>query len=119
MMMLFCSVMFAQQGGGGGRYNMEPKELAERQTNQMKESLDLTVEQLPKIEALNLQYAEKIGEARDAAGDDRESMRNAARELMKKKDVELKKILTAEQWTKFEAERKERMQNRGGGRRGI
>ena len=108
---------FAQQGGGRG--NMDPKEMAKRQTDQMKESLELTAEQLPKVEALNLKYAEKFKVVRDEAGDDRESMRSAIREMMKEKDVEIKKILTADQWTKFEADRKERMQNRGGGRRGI
>jgi len=43
-------------------------------------------------------------------------------EMVKAKDAKMKKILTTEQWTKFEAERKERIQNRrggGGGRRGI
>ena len=113
----FTSASFAQQGGG--QRNMEPKEMAERQTNQMKESLELTAEQLPKVEVLNLKYAEKFGKARDQANGDRESMRSTMMEMMKEKDVELKKILTADQWTKFEADRKERMQNRSGGRRGI
>ena len=114
------SPSFAQQGGGDRR-NMDPKEMAERQTNQMKESLELTAEQLPKVEALNLKYAEKFKVARDEAGDDRESMRDTIMGIIKEKDVEMKKILTADQWTKFNKERKERMQNRGsgGGRRGI
>jgi protein CpxP len=118
LLFFFISPSFAQQGGGDRR-NMDPKEMAERQTNQMKESLKLSAEQIPKVEALNLQYAEKIKVARDEAGDDRESMRSTMMEMMKEKDVEMKKILTAEQWTKFEADRKERMQNRGRGRRGI
>lgn len=114
------SAVMAQQGGGR-RGNMEPKEFAERQTNQMKESLELSDKQLPKIEALNLKYAEKMKAARDEAGDDRDAMRSSMTAMMKEKDVVLKQILTEEQWTKFEKERKERMQNRqgGGGRRGI
>jgi len=119
LLMLFInSVLFAQQGEGR-RYNMEPKEFAERQTTQMKDSLELTAEQLPKVEALNLKYAEKMNEARAKAGDDRESMRSAMMEMIKEKDLELKKILTEDQWTKFEKQRQERMQNRSGGRRGI
>jgi len=101
---------------------MDPEELAERQTTQMKESLELTAEQLPNVEKLNLEYAGKMKEARDQAGDDREAMRSTMTEMMKEKDVKMKKILTADQWTKFEADRKERIQNRrggGGGRRGI
>ena len=102
--------------------NMEPEELAERQTNQMKESLKLTDEQLPKVEALNLKYAKKMKAARDEAGEDREAMRNSMMEMVKEKDVELKKILTDDQWTTFEEDRKKRMEQRrgrGGGRRGI
>lgn len=121
LLFFFISPSFAQQGDGNRR-NMDPKEMAQRQTSQMKESLKLTDEQVPRLEALNLLYAEKVKVARDEAGDDRESMRSTMMEMMKVKDVEMKKILTAEQWTKFEADRKERMQNRGGGgggRRGI
>lgn len=119
---LVLSFSAIAQQGDGRRRNMDPKEMAERQTNQMKESLELTDKQLPKVEALNLKYAEKMGEARDEVGEDREAMRSAMTEIIKEKDVELKKILTEEQWTKFEKERKERMQNRRGGgvgRRGI
>lgn len=110
---------FAQQGQGGqGRGNMDPKEMAKRQTDQMIETLSLTAEQLPKVEVLNLKYAEKMKAARDASDGDRESMRNTFREMMKKKDVTLKEILTADQWTKLEAWRKEAREN-GQRRRGI
>ena len=118
----FATISYAQQGQQGrGRFNMEPKEMAERQTSQMKELLSLTEEQLPKVEALNLKYAEKMKVARDETADDRDAMRSKMREMIGEKDVELKKILTADQWTNFEADRKERMQNRRGGsrRRGI
>jgi Spy/CpxP family protein refolding chaperone len=122
MLLIFNASVIAQQGQGRGRGNMDPEEFAKRQTTQMKESLELTAEQLSEVEKLNLEYAEKMKEAREQAGDDREAMRSAMMEMVKAKDVKMKKILTAEQWTKFEAERKERMQNRrggGGGRRGI
>ena len=101
---------------------MEPEELAARQTQQMKESLDLTEEQIAKVEVLNLDYAKKMDAKRDEIGEDREAMREAMMAVMKEKDVALKKIFTADQWKTFEAERQKRMQNRrggGGGRRGI
>ena len=121
LVVLFNTTVIAQDGRGQGRRNMDPKELAERMTSQMKESLKLTEAQLPQVEALNLKYAEKMSAARAEASGDREVMRGKMRTMMQEKDVELKKILTAEQWTKFEADRKERMQNRrgGSGRRGI
>ena len=105
------------QGQGRGMRNMDPEQMAERQTNMMKEQLELTAEQLPKIEELNLKYAKKMGEVREEVGEDREAMREKIMPLMQEKDTELKKILTAEQWAKFEEERKERMKNRGSGRR--
>jgi Spy/CpxP family protein refolding chaperone len=116
IMLIFTISAFAQQGGGRG--SMTPQEIADRQTNQMKETLVLTAEQLPKIEALNLTYAEKMVTAREAADGDRESMRDTFRAMMKEKDVTLKEILTSEQWTKLEAWRKEAREN-GQRRRGI
>ncbi|MCG8306840.1 MAG: DUF4890 domain-containing protein [Cytophagales bacterium] len=111
------AITYAQQGPGRGRNSMDPKEFAERQTNHMKESLELTDDQLPKVEALNLKYAEKMNEARVEADGDRKAMRDSMRAMISEKDEELKKILTADQWIKFEEIRKERMQNRGSGRR--
>ena len=45
-------------------------------------------------------------------------MRSTMMAINKEKDVELKKILTADQWTKLEALRKEAREN-GQRRRGI
>lgn len=119
VLLMFMPEVFAQQGQDGQRRgNMDPKEMAERQTNQMKETLVLTADQLPKVEALTLKYAEKMKVARDEADGDRESMRSTMMALMKEKDVTLKEILTADQWTKLEAWRKEAREN-GRRRRGI
>ncbi|MCK5209439.1 MAG: hypothetical protein KAI29_19210 [Cyclobacteriaceae bacterium] len=120
LMLLFTLDVFAQQGQGGpGRgYNMDPKEMAERQTNQMKETLSLTADQLPKVEALNLKYAEKMKVARDETDGDRESMRSTMMAMGKEKDIELKNILTAEQHTKWQEWRKE-AREKGRQRRGI
>ncbi len=119
LLMLILNInSFAQQGSGGRRGNMDPKEMAERQTTMMKDSLGLTDEQLPKVEALNLEYADKFVAARDEAAGDRDVMRSTMMAINKEKDVELKKILTADQWTKLEALRKEAREN-GQRRRGI
>ncbi len=119
VLLMFMPEVFAQQGQGGqGRGNMDPKEMAKRQTDQMKETLDLTAGQLPKVEALNLKYADKFMAARDKADGDRDAMRSTMMAINKKKDVELKKILTADQWIKLEAWRKEAREN-GRRRRGI
>ena len=119
LLMLILNInSFAQQGSGGRRGNMDPKEMAERQTTMMKDSLGLTDKQLPKVEALNLEYADKFVAARNEADGDRDAMRSTMMAINKEKDVELKKILTADQWTKLEALRKEARAN-GQRRRGI
>lgn len=118
LMLLLNINIFAQQGSGGRRGNMDPKEMAERQTSQMNETLTLTADQLPKVEALNLKYVDKFVAARDEAAGDRDAMRSTMMAINKEKDVELKKILTADQWTKLEAWRKEAREN-GQRRRGI
>lgn len=118
-LLMFTPEVFAQQGQGGqGRGNMNPKEMAKRQTDQMNENLDLTADQLPKVEALNLKYADKFMTARNESAGDRDAMRSTMMAINKEKDVELKKILTADQWTKWEAWRKEAREN-GRRRRGI
>lgn len=119
VILMFMPEIFAQQGQGGqGRGNMDPKEMAKRQTDLMVENLDLTAEQLPKAEALNIKYADKFVAAREDADGDRDAMRSTMMTILKEKDVELKKILTADQWTKLEAYRKEAREN-GRRRRGI
>lgn len=119
-LVLFAVQGYAQQGPGprGGRFNMEPKEMAAQQTEQMKKQLNLTDEQLPKIEALNLKYAEKMKAARDEAAGDRDAMRNTMRSMFNEKDTELQKILTEDQWATLQKVRQERRQN-GRGRRGL
>ena len=126
VLLIFTLNVFAQQGQGQGQrqgglgrgYNMDPNEMAERQTNQMKETLNLIDGQLPKVEALNLKYAKKAIAERDGANGDRESMRSAMMKMMKEKDVELKTLLTTEQYTKWEEWRKE-AREKGRQRRGI
>ena len=118
VILMFMPEAFAQQGQGGGSgrgFNMNPEEMAERQTKQMKETLNLTDEQLPKVEALNLKYAKKAVVEREGANGNRETMRSSMLKLMKEKDPELKAILSAEQWIKWEKWRKEAREN---GRRG-
>ena len=89
--------LFAQ---GEGR-NMPPEDRAKRQTEMMKEALNLTAAQEPKISALNLKYAKKMEEVKTASKDTAVIRKNAAA-LNTQKNVELKKILTPDQFTQYE-----------------
>ncbi len=115
MLAICASYSFAQRGQGQ-REKLEPEEMAKRQTTQMKESLDLTEEQLTKVEALNLKYAEKMETLRDEAKADREATRNAMKPIREEKDAELKALLTTEQYEKLVTLRKDSQPKRGKGR---
>ena len=94
---MMSSVAFAQgPGHGGGRGGSTPEERAKRQTEMMKEGLNLTAAQEPKVSAINLKYAKKMEDVRKTA--DTAAMRKSAQTLNKQKEAELKAILTAEQF---------------------
>ncbi len=86
--------------------NSTPQERARVQTLMMSEKLDLTAEQKPKVEAINLKYAEKMQPVLDGSGGPLMKMRQAS-EVNKEKEGELKGVLTPEQFQKFLASKEE------------
>lgn len=134
-------------GDRGDRKPMEPKEQAERMTERMTKEYNLTDAQKAKVQKVNLEMAEKNkdnrpnmrpeGNAQNAKKDDKakrekpteaemkarkEEMEKRMAEMQKEREAynaEIKKILTAEQYAKFEknqAERAERMKAGNQGR---
>ena len=91
----------AQTGPGGQGRNFDPKAMAERQTKLMKDSLDLSADQLTKVEGIHLKYAEEMAAAREANQGDRDAMRAKMRELRPRQEEELKAVLNAEQWSEY------------------
>ena len=115
--LLASQLVYAQRGEGGrGGRDMDPEARAERQTKGMQERLSLTEGQLPIIKSINLKYAQKMQEAREEAEGDREAMRSTMNALRGQKKVELKAILTQEQFEALEAWEEERRANRQGKR---
>ena len=100
MLLFTTSSVFAQeQGTGMGRGNASPEDRAKRLTLVMKDRLSLTAAQEPKVAAINLKYAKKMDEARkikDQATQDRSIL-----DLSKQKDVELKAVLTPDQFKSY------------------
>lgn len=114
MLMMF-GVMFlnAQPPQGGGPGRMEPTEMAKMQTEQMAKDLSLTDKQKTDIEAINLKYAKKMQEMFQAGPNgDREAMRKNMEEIQTSRNAEYKKVLTSEQYTKYEAAEKARREER-------
>ena len=112
--LIFCAnLIYAQPGGGA---NMTAEERAQRQTDNMAETLTLSDAQKEKIYEVNLKYAKKTQEARKEADGDWTAMRETMGALRTENQEELKKYLTSEQaqkWETVQAERREKRGDRG------
>jgi Spy/CpxP family protein refolding chaperone len=107
----------AQGNGQRPARERDPEDMARNQTQRLKEQLNLSPEQEKSVFDLNLSFAKRMAEAREAAAASggrppMDSMRswNQARE------ASMKKVLTPEQFEKLQAER-EKMRQQGGDRR--
>ncbi len=78
-----------------------PEERAAKQVEMMQESLGLTPEQVEKLKAVQLQFAKEREQARIAAQKTQQDMKAK----METYNAQLKSILTAEQYQKYQQER--------------
>jgi Spy/CpxP family protein refolding chaperone len=86
-----------------------PAERAKAQTAMMKGKLGLTDAEVAKVGPINMKYAEKMEPI--IKGDKLPLMKmKDMREVEGQKEAELKGILTADQFTKFEASKEEMME---------
>jgi Spy/CpxP family protein refolding chaperone len=120
IVVLGTTISMAQNRGGQGNY--DPVESAKKQTATLKKELNLNKEQEKKVYTIVLDGANKMDkmrkEMRNGSGD-RDAMRAKFGELRKEQNREMKKILTDEQYIKYEKyleERRARRQGRGGNR---
>ncbi|AHW62284.1 hypothetical protein SAMN05444285_11663 [Draconibacterium orientale] len=106
----------------GGQRQFDPEEMAKRQTEQFKTELELNDTQAEKMEKVLLKsYNEMTTLRQEMTGEeDRTKMREKMTEWRANQQKELKKILTDEQFAKYEKLMEERRANRrgrpGGGR---
>lgn len=111
----FASVAMAQPGG---QRNFDPKEMAKRQTEELTKELGLNKDQAKKVLELNTKSMEKMsemrGQMRDGGGD-REAMLEKMQKSRDEQNAEMKKILTDDQYKKYEKYLEERRARRGGG----
>lgn len=113
MLFLLISVVSVAQPG-----DFDPEQFAKRQTDQLKEELDLNADQEKKVYEVNLESLKKMSELREKMrGGARgvEGMRDKMMEIREEQNNKMKEILTDEQWTKYEKyleERRSRMRDR-------
>jgi hypothetical protein len=92
-----------------------PEEMARFETDWMKTSLKLTSAQLPKIDAINLKYAKKMGEMfKNGPEGDFSVMEKKMNEMENQKRTEFQTILTPEQLKVYDKEVAERRAKRPG-----
>ena len=121
LLMVFAVQAQPGQGQRGGR-NMDPAQMATRQTDRMAEDLDLSDEQREEVYAINLKYAEEIKAMREemrSGGEDVDRFEIMGRmtDMRAEKAKEFKGVLTKKQyktWKKAEIRRQEEWQNRQG-----
>ncbi|MGF7139750.1 DUF4890 domain-containing protein [Roseimarinus sediminis] len=102
---------YAQPPGGQGR-QFDPEAMVKRQTEQMVTDLKLNADQTTKVQELNKKYSDKMRELFQDAQGDRSQMREKMGKLRDEKNVELKEILTPEQYKKHLELEEQRMEER-------
>ena len=91
-----------------------PEERAEMQTNNMKETLSLTGDQVDDVSEINLNYARKMQNAYNVSRSKLQRLRKM-KALAAEKDGVLKRVLTTTQYATYQenkAEMKERLRER-------
>lgn len=105
----------AQPGGP----RLSPEEMAERQTTQLTEKLELDEAQKTRVQEINLAFAQKLKAMREEGQDNREAMREMRETIQGERVAELKEVLSEEQFKAFEAMQSDRPERgKRGERRG-
>lgn len=120
VLLLLLTAVFAH--AQRGNWNADPEQKAKEQTTEMTEKLSLSAKQAEKAGEINLKYANKMKDARQANPDANwEAMRENMMKLRQEQNTELKTVMTTaqfEQWEKIQAERQSQQKGRVEGRNG-
>lgn len=118
--LLIALIMGVMVGTAQNRQNLSPEEMAKQQTAEIKEKCGLDKDQEKKVYDLNLKSGKEMVKMREQMqGGDRDAMREKMTKMREEQNKEMKKILTAAQYTKYEKYQEERRAARqqGGGNR--
>lgn len=100
LMSVFCAGMSFAHGQKGQRTKGAPEERDSKKIEMMKESLDLTPDQVTKLQAVQEQFAKEREQASEKKQQDMKAQKEAY-------DAQVKSILTPEQYQKYQAQCKE------------
>lgn len=120
IVVLFLSMISMAQN----RQNATPEEMAKSQTEQINKKCDLDKTQEKKVYEVSLKSGKEMAKLRDEmrnGNGDRDAMREKMGKIRDTQNKEMKKILSDEQYEKYEKyleeRRAEMRQRRGGGSR--
>lgn len=118
MMFVMASFLGIAQNSGGGQQR-SPEERAKSETATIKEKCGLDAAQEKKVYDLVLANGKKLQQEREkmmgSGGGPNEEMRAKMQKMRDEQNAEMKKILTAEQYIKYEKYLEERRAQRQGG----
>jgi hypothetical protein len=102
----------------GERPKMDPQQMAQKQTEQIKRSVtNLTPDEESKILAVEQDFAKAAQDARTNSNGDRDAMRAKMQPLRQDRDAKIKGILTSDQYAEYQ-KMEESRQQMGGKRTG-
>lgn len=105
--------------GGQGRMQMDPEQMAQRQTQRLVDELKLNKDQEAKVLAINKKYIKDHPfdwqKMRDATDEERTKMREEMRKVQEDHNKEIKAVLTTEQAKLFDENLKKREEMRRNG----
>ena len=114
--LVFSMSIFAQQPQRGERREFKPEEMATLQADRMKKDLDLNEEQYKALYNFYLKRGEEMKKERakfqEGQQIDREALRAEMAKRQEAQNAELKKILTEEQYKKYEELQKKEQERR-------
>jgi len=82
-----------------------PEEKANKWTEWMKNNLQLTDDQVPKVEAINLKYATKMRELKNDTTQTKKEKQDVGKQDESAMDAEFKAVLTDAQYTSYQAKK--------------
>lgn len=116
--LLIAFIMGTMVSMAQNRQSATPEEMAKSQTDQIKKACDLDKDQEKKVYDISLESGKKMAKMRSemqGGGGDRDAMREKMGKVRDEQNKEMKKVLTADQYTKYEKYLDERRKSRQGG----
>ena len=103
--LLICMFTFARAQEG---QMPSPEARASKMTEWMKTNLNLTADQVSKVQDLNLKYAVKMDSLKNGSqGQDKQNIYDEMKSEGEAKDAEMKSILTADQYKNYQEKKQE------------